>query len=329
MKQLILIFGILLLMVLWDTESHAEETWLCRDASSVKHGSTITACGVAESQDLNDARNQARDHAITEFHTICDASADCRDFDYNVIPKRTECQLKGSEQVCYRAIDFEILSKKRRDVFVDLDQANAELSNPNLDEGTRLKLEALTQNQNDGYRYTSQLYSNSFRTFLTYWSAAGERDMSLGLAYEYRPVHWVGLQLAYAHGGDMSPDQTKSDADVPSGAANTSNTLNGTMSYDELSVAALVYTNMYGSYFKAEAGSLIAKREMYDVSYGPLGTGTFTKSKQTTSRSFQGLELGFDSRCEDKGFGAYFEIGARISSGYIGPVGTIGLNYGY
>ncbi len=108
---------------------HAQ--WLCREASSTRSGQTITACGVGQSQNLDDARVKSRESAIEEFKRVCQLSTDCSDYDYTVVPKRTDCELNGGNHICYRALDFEISDRRRKSVSLDLSDLVVDLKQKN------------------------------------------------------------------------------------------------------------------------------------------------------------------------------------------------------
>jgi hypothetical protein len=100
--------------------NQAKAQWLCRETSSVRSGQTITACGVGRSAQEEDARRKSRESAVEEFKRICNLSADCRDYDYTITPKRTECESSNDGYTCYRALEFEISNQKRSTITLDL-----------------------------------------------------------------------------------------------------------------------------------------------------------------------------------------------------------------
>lgn len=199
---------ILVLVGLISINVHADE-WLCRSQSAVKQGSsTITTCGIGDATDERTSRDLARENAITEFRKLCSVSADCREFDYNVEPKRLECEQHDDGTVCYQAIQFEILNTKRKEIYLDMDdiekqlatkrrevdlqerkinrlrelKAQSELSekneaklqilqtNMNKAQGETIKLEEEADPNSSGYVYTHQLFKNSFKLSTSYWS---------------------------------------------------------------------------------------------------------------------------------------------------------------
>lgn len=358
---------IFILILLASTKTMASDQWLCKDASSQRSGNIIMACGVGKSVNLETARASAREEAVNEFNRVCALSSDCRTYDYNVIPMRTDCSIEGSQNVCYRAIQFEITDKKRSDIYVDTDQIETDLQNHQAEvfklqqtvdrlhqleqtkaeenalkeqlkaEGSEIKLEELasqTPAVSKGYQYTHLLYDNSFKFGLKYWDAkltsSSEVDLALNVSYEYRPQHWLGLELNYAHGGDISSAQSENS--VPhTGAANTTQNFNGTGQFNEFGAAALIYLPSHGLYLKTEAGMVLASRQNLSVQYGQLSTGTVNKTNKTVDTSYTGLSIGIDSRNERKGFGVFAELGARRTTddGHVGPIAQIGLNYGF
>lgn len=360
-------------MVLGTTQAQAQ--WLCREASSTRTGSTITACGVGQAEGLDDARNNAREQATAEFNRICVISSDCRNFDYDVFPKRTDCEESKGIHTCFRAIDFEVSSTKRSSVYIDVHQVELELDAKRREiaeieskieklkvlaaakeesqrkqadlialeyelatnEGAEVKLQQLSNADEPGYKYTHLLYKNSFKTAVKFWdtrfTSSNEINLILDIAYEFRPIHWLGIQVNYGLGADFGSGQVQSAGDVPQTASpNSHEQYDGKMRFNEIGLAALLYTGIHGTYLKGEVGQANATRGVYDVTYGPLGTGMSTsQSNVTHAKTFSGLGLGFDSRNEYKGLGFFFELGARKSNddGKLGTVGSAGLNFGF
>ena len=112
-------------------ESSSAEEWFCREASSTRVGQTITACGVGQSKNLEDARVKSRESSIEEFKRVCQLSVDCSDYDYTVIPKRTECETKDGIHICFRALDFEISDRKKKSISLDLTDLEREFAHKN------------------------------------------------------------------------------------------------------------------------------------------------------------------------------------------------------
>jgi hypothetical protein len=109
--------------------AHAD--WLCKEASSTRSEHIITTCGVGSSNTLEEARSKSRESAIEEFKRLCQLSDDCRENDYRVTPMRTDCELKDGSQTCYRALEFQILNGKRKDVHLDLNDLESEVQEKN------------------------------------------------------------------------------------------------------------------------------------------------------------------------------------------------------
>lgn len=109
----------------------AEAQWLCREASSTRAGQTITACGVGQSRNLDEARKRSRESAIEEFKRVCQLSVDCSDYDYTISPKRTDCETKNELHICYRALDFEITNHKKKSVSLNLTDLEREFARKN------------------------------------------------------------------------------------------------------------------------------------------------------------------------------------------------------
>src|SRR5690606_4370000 len=105
----------------------AHSEWLCREASSIRNGNTIEACGVGYDLDLQASKNQARESAISEFDRICSNDSFCNHHEVNVHPKRTECVRESSHFRCFRAIDFEITGRKKSEIFVDVEVVRSQL----------------------------------------------------------------------------------------------------------------------------------------------------------------------------------------------------------
>lgn len=197
-----------LVLILMSVSAHAED-WICKTQSSFKQGpTTIMTCGIGKSENVVEARDAARERAISEFRRLCSISSDCRDFDYNVEPKRLECETSQGETTCYQAIEFEILDTKRKEIYLDMtdiekqlnikkrevqaqeakinklkelksqselsqkNEIKLEIMEKNVDkiEGEKIKLEEQAEPDNSGYVYTHQLYKNSFKIATKYWN---------------------------------------------------------------------------------------------------------------------------------------------------------------
>lgn len=354
---------------------HAQ--WLCREASSTKTGKTVTACGVGRSENLEDARIKSRESAVEEFKRVCELSADCSEYDYAVVPKRTDCELKGGNHICYRALDFEISDRRKKsvsldlsDLEVDLKQKNQEIqkiqdriekinqirqseqeadlkkqelaeleASLNKKEAEALKLQDLNSKEtieSGEYRYLHQVYKSSVKVSFHYWDAKltsnSEADIMWLAAYEKRPYSWMGFQLYGGFGRGHLDNQKTSESDVPTmGSPNTTAHFNGTVAYADLGVAALAYLGWRGTYLKGDLGIISGRKESYDVAYNGAGVGSPQKNSDTFSKNYFGLHLGFDTRDDRKGWGVFFELGARKANDQNNPgfIGGIGVNYGF
>ncbi len=88
--------------------AHAGE-WLCEEASSVRTGEEILACGVGEGPTEEVARKKALVAAQLEFMEICGSSDDCKGRKSTSTPLRTTCTHPTPETVkCYRGLRYEI-----------------------------------------------------------------------------------------------------------------------------------------------------------------------------------------------------------------------------
>ena len=88
-------------------------SWLCRVASSSAEGDHFYSCGIGIGDTEQEARNRARDSAFSEFESLCDASSNCKSYQFNVSPLRTECFKEKNHFKCYRGLHFKILDKKK------------------------------------------------------------------------------------------------------------------------------------------------------------------------------------------------------------------------
>lgn len=355
----------------------ASEEWLCREASSIKIGRTITACGVGRAQSLEEARVNSREGAIEEFKRVCQLSVDCSAYDYTIVPKRTDCELKGQNHICYRALDFEISDRKRKsmsldlsDLVMDLKQKNQEIqriqhriekinqikqseqdaaikkkeleqleASLNQKEAEALKLQDLNSKEtieSGGYKYLHQVYKNSIKVSFHYWDSRltsnSEKDIMWLAAYEKRPYSWLGLQLYGGFGRGRLNNQKASEDEVPKqGASNTSQTFDGTVTYIDMGLAALIYSGWRGTYLKADMGLIKGNKESYFISYNGSGVGSPHKTSESFSANYFSALLGFDTRDDKKGWGIFFELGARQVRGQSGPglIGGLGVNYGF
>lgn len=99
--------------------------WFCKEASSQQYGDTILSCGVATSSDLQIARNSAFESAKDEFARLCNQSVNCRDYEVIVKPMRTDCSKQSDSHTCYRALEYHITNKKKKDVPVNIDEVES------------------------------------------------------------------------------------------------------------------------------------------------------------------------------------------------------------
>lgn len=355
----------------------AHSQWLCREASSTRSGQIITACGVGLSQNLEDARVKSRESAIEEFRRVCQLSADCLEYDYTVVPKRTDCELKENHHICYRALDFEISDRKRKSISLDIselelsliqhnqeirllqsriEQINqvklsereaalkqqelAELENSlNKKEAEALKLQDLNSPgsiESGGYTYLHQAFKNSIKVSFAYWASqitsSTESDIMWLAAYEKRPFSWLGVQVYGGFVRGHVSNQKDSVTDVPTqGVGNTTQVFNGTPVYGDIGLAALVYPGWRGTYLKMELGKVIGHQDTYTVVFNGAGTGSPETKTNNISSNYWGTQLGFDSRDDREGWGAYFELGGRKLGDKSNPgfVGSFGVNYGF
>lgn len=349
--------------------------WLCREASSTRTGQTITACGVGESKNLEAARVRSRESAVEEFKRVCQLSADCTDYDYTVVPKRTDCEIKGATHICYRALDFEISNRQKKSVSLDLSNLEAELKQKNQEiqrlqdriekinqikqseqeaaqkkqelaeleaslnkkEAEALKLQDLNSREtveSGEYRYLHQVYQNSVKVSFHYWDSKltsdPEKDIMWIATYEKRPYSWLGFQAYGGFGRGHLENQKTSDSPTM-GAPNTTAHFNGTVAYMDVGIAVLAYSGWRGTYLKGDLGLVSGRKESYDVTYNGVGVGTPQKSSDNFNKNYIGLGLGFDTRDDRKGWGVFFELGARKVNDQSSPgfIGGIGVNYGF
>jgi hypothetical protein len=336
---------ICLIMILIGNMASAE--WLCTETSSVRSDNTITSCGVAKSVNLEDARNQAREAAVNEFNQLCKISVDCNNHNYVVVPQRTDCQVHGSEVVCYRALEFQILETMKSDVPDEDIQKDLEQTRTQIDE-LQKKLSTARQLQyakrqveitnrqiqsatsgDDGYYFQDPPAENVMKFGVSYWNgnltSNSEADLALNIAYEARVTKWLGIQLEFSQGGDMSG----TNGAPTTGTPGTHVVSNGSMSFNTLSLSTLVYTGISNTYVKPEVGVVEATRNINTTTFSSIGTGSTTTQQETVSKTFSGVSIGFDSRDNAKGWGAYAEIGARVIDSNIGVTSAIGLSYGF
>lgn len=353
---------ICILIILVSTVAQAE--WLCTETSSIKTGSTITSCGVGKSTNLDQARELARENAVKEFNQLCRISSDCNQFDYNVVPKRTDCKIHGSDILCYRAIDFEITDHLKSDTSIDKDQIQKDLDQTKTQiedlqhkiyvarqlQAAKMEVEAKNRQlknleardiklreisneseySQDSYNFFSSKSSSALKFGVSYWDAKltsdSEVDVGLTLSYEVKATNWLGVQLDFTHGGDMG-----SSGEAPKmGTPGSTETFKGGMSFNAISVSTVIYTGIFNTYLKGEFGAIQGTRELNTVTYSALGTaGANQKSEVTVSKTFSGVSLGYDTRENNKGWGTYMEVGARAIRSNIGATTSVGLAFGF
>jgi hypothetical protein len=85
--------------------AHAAD-WLCTEESSIRDDAGIHACGIGVSEDEDEARGLAFNHAKAEFNRVCQDSEDCKDRKLTVSPGRTTCALKNGSFTCHRIVTF-------------------------------------------------------------------------------------------------------------------------------------------------------------------------------------------------------------------------------
>ena len=83
-----------------------DDEWICTEASSIRRGDDIAACGIGYGRHESDARAMAFKHAKEEYQRICDLSSDCRGADIYATPGRTSCSLTRDGYRCYRMVTF-------------------------------------------------------------------------------------------------------------------------------------------------------------------------------------------------------------------------------
>lgn len=84
--------------------------WFCTSQSSAVHESSIDTCGVGYSYSENAARDFAFYSAKQEFQNLC-LTINCRLFDVNIEPRRTECVGHDGDWKCYRMLTFYLTRK--------------------------------------------------------------------------------------------------------------------------------------------------------------------------------------------------------------------------
>jgi hypothetical protein len=330
------------------------DTWLCKEASSVRSGNTILACGIGTAISLEDARNNALKSAKQEFHQVCNASEDCRSKDHRANAKRTDCQKKSeTEFTCYRAIEFEILNKDKRDITVDIDAVESQIADKQSElRMLRLRLEQQKQlnkldeqievtksqletdvdalkdkvntdsvkNREYGYSHLNKPWSLGFQTFYSTYPSFSEANSALGIGIrvERRFLKGFGLQIDLNYGSDFY----SKDPEI-TGQASSTRTFRGLMAATELAVGFPIYFG-YQIYLKPTVGTISLSRTDKQIDYGALGTkSNSTDINHSRGDSFYGIGVGYVTEPVDAvGSKYYFELNARC----VGSCSSIQLN---
>ncbi|MBL7557213.1 MAG: hypothetical protein JNM24_15410 [Bdellovibrionaceae bacterium] len=151
-------------------------------------------------------------------------------------------------------------------------------------------------------------------------------------AYEKRPFSWLGVQFYGGFGRGRLSNQKNSDEDVPTmGTSNSTQNFNGPVVYSDIGIAIIFYSGWQGTYLKSDFGFVNGRGEYYEVTYNNSGVGIPTKTTNSFSSNYYGALLGFDTRDDKKGWGVFFELGARKlkDQNSLGFTGGVGLNYGF
>jgi hypothetical protein len=360
---------IVLVVGIVSIHAHADD-WICKTQSVIKQSqATIITCGIGEETSESVARDLAREDAVQEFRRFCQESSDCREFDYNVEPKRLDCERHGQLISCYQALQFNILDVKRKDIYLDLPnvekqlaqkkheifvqelridrlkelKAQSELTEKNRkilgdleskvqkSQAEQIKLESEAMPES-GYIYTHQLFKNSIKISTSYWNASffKKGELNSFLNLGYEYRPTKRLGLGITYG--FGTDLTSAGTTQQNtGTPNTQSAQPGSTQIHDLSVYDTLYLSG-GLYLKGELGYAHAIQNVYSVSYGPLGTATQSSASQNeTSKMYMGTSLGYDSRNHEKGMGFFVEVGARqsFSDGKLGAVGVAGFNFGF
>jgi hypothetical protein len=101
------------ILILFFLSFSASAKWLCHEASSLREGNTITACGIGLAKIEADARANALKRAYEELDSICNRSIDCKDKELFIEPLRNECLAEDDGYKCYRGVTATITTKER------------------------------------------------------------------------------------------------------------------------------------------------------------------------------------------------------------------------
>lgn len=100
--------GLLLLL----SVSVRADDWFCKTQTMAKQGNVYYVCGVGLGSHTlpQEGRWEAYHDAQRNFESICDKSAECRDHQINVEPKRTDCEVMNQViDKCYQMIQVTVL----------------------------------------------------------------------------------------------------------------------------------------------------------------------------------------------------------------------------
>jgi hypothetical protein len=208
-------------------------------------------------------------------------------------------------------------------------------------EGKAIQLEQKVSDSalsNHDYKYTHDLFRNSFKLAATYNSLRlandGELFLGFSLSYEYRPFQFLGVSARYGFGADLAPGRVMSPGDLAvTGTPNTSLTQIGRTTYNDLALGVNLYTGLGGLYVKGEIGTFLGTQTSYQIDFSPIGTATSTtKTSVNFSKPYWGAGLGWDSREDKKGWGGFVEVGAKAplsGGGSPGIAISVGGNWGF
>lgn len=367
MKLLIAIF------IFGSLKAYSED-WICKEASSVRNGQTVLSCGIGRGKDLDKARKISRDNAVEEFEKLCELSSDCKDYDYNALPKRSDCSLQNGTYICYRAIAFEILPTKKSERVIDLSEikkklgikrkevlaleekinkinelknleqieeslqaTEAELLNK---ESEQIKLELISdphKDINQSYKYSHEVFKNSIKVGYRFQTAkiieSSETYLGFLLSYEYRIAKKLGFEVFVSGGSGFKSGNIHNSQDIPQlDNPNQIKTIPESSKYTYYGLGLTYYTELSGTYLKAQGGVLSARKTYYDVQYNGVGfQSSVTTNEVTANGAMTGLFIGFDSVANSKGFGWVVELGVESYSktSSTGLAGGIAINFGF
>jgi hypothetical protein len=105
------LFSIFLITLIFSGDVHSG--WLCREASSIKSGNTLTTCGIGYGKTEGQAREDGLKKAFKELDSICSRSIDCKNQELLLEPLRNECVKESGQHKCYRALLATITKRKK------------------------------------------------------------------------------------------------------------------------------------------------------------------------------------------------------------------------